>query len=217
MDYDVDELRDRIRDAVPAKVARIAGIRPSTLYSFLDGKTNSMRGDTRDKVVKALDTLAQITSASSLLKPGNKQRFEPSTEIVTVPVYDIRASAGAGALVNGEEVETFQPFRQSQIDRLSRSRIDDLSVITVSGDSMWETLHDGDNVLVDRSVCRVVREGIYILMFEEELLVKRCQRNLETGGIQIISDNKAYPMQEVADVERFEVLGRVIWIGRALG
>lgn len=217
MDYDVDELRDRIRDAVPAKVARIAGIRPSTLYSFLDGKTNSMRGDTRDKVVKALDTLAQTTRASDLTKPGAKKQAPTSTEIVTVPVYDIRASAGAGALVNGEEVETFQPFRQSQIDRLSRSRIDDLSVITVSGDSMWETLHDGDNVLVDRSVRRVVREGIYILMFEEELLVKRCQRNLETGGIQIISDNKAYPMQEVADVERFEVLGRVIWIGRALG
>lgn len=211
-DNDSDILRKRIQDAVPAKVARLAKIRPSTLYSFLDGKTANMRTDTHEKVLAALSALEATNGTSVAPKVRSI-----SEDIVTVPIYDIRASAGAGALVNDETVETFQPFRAGQLSRLSRTRTENLAVITVSGDSMWETLHDGDNVLIDRSVTRVVREGIYILLFEEELLVKRCQRNLETGGLMIISDNPAYPMQEVNNLERFQVLGRVVWIGRALG
>ena len=218
-----DTLRKDIQAAVPARVAKLAKIRPSTLYSFLDGKTSNMRSDTRDKVLDALRIIAaaegkprgypEARERNNLMHSYEWQK----TEIQPVPIYDIRASAGAGALVEDGEPTDYQPFRVQQLDRLTRSKPENLAVITVSGDSMWETLHDGDSVLVDRSVQRVVREGIYILLFEEELLVKRCQRNIETGALMIMSDNPAYKDYEVNNLENFSVLGRVVWIGRALG
>lgn len=136
---------------------------------------------------------------------------------LTVPIYDIRASAGAGALVEDGEPTGYQPYRQQELARLTRSSSDSLAVIQVAGDSMWETLHDGDKVLVDRSVERVVRDGIYVLNFEGELLVKRCQRDLETKDIIVASDNAAYKTMTVSSEHNFTVIGRVIWIGRALG
>lgn len=62
-----------------------------------------------------------------------------------------------------------------------------------------------------------MKDGIYVIAFEEELLVKRCQRNLEDGSVLVSSDNKAYSPFTVSTVDRLEVIGRVIWIGRALG
>lgn len=136
---------------------------------------------------------------------------------LTVPVYDIRASAGAGALVEDGPPTTHQVFRENFLRRLTRTSLDNLSVIQVSGDSMWETLHDGDAVLVDRSVTRIVKDGIYILQLEGELLVKRCARDLEDGSVLVISDNPKYPQQRVKKADRLSVLGRVIWMGRAVG
>lgn len=136
---------------------------------------------------------------------------------LTVPIFDIRAAAGAGALVEDGEPSAWQPFREQELSRITRANTDQLAVIQVSGDSMWETLHDGDKVLVDRTVRRIVRDGIYILAFEGELLVKRCQRDLETGDVIVKSDNPAYLPVRVSNADRLDVIGRVIWIGRALG
>lgn len=137
--------------------------------------------------------------------------------VLSVPIYDIRASAGAGALVEDGEPSGFQPYREQELARLTRASTMDLAVIQVAGDSMWETLHDGDKVLVDRTVKRVVRDGIYILGFEGELLVKRCQRDLENGDVIVKSDNPAYDTFRISNSDRLDVIGRVIWIGRALG
>lgn len=154
----------------------------------------------------------------------HKKALSPSDEItigentyLPVPVYDIRAAAGAGALVEDGPATNHQIFREQFLHRITRARLSDLSVIQVSGDSMWETLHDGDSVLVDRSITRIVKDGIYILNYEDELLVKRCQRDLSDGSVLIKSDNPRYDTIRVKKAENLHVLGRVIWIGRALG
>lgn len=141
----------------------------------------------------------------------------PDDQFLTVPVYDIRASAGAGALVAGEDPERYQAYHKDELSRLTRADTDNLAVITVGGDSMWETLHDGDKVLVDRTVRRVVRDGIYVLQYEDELFVKRCQRDFETGDIFVRSDNPAYREFRISDGDKLDVIGRVVWIGRSLG
>ena len=64
---------------------------------------------------------------------------------------------------------------------------------------------------------KVGRDGIYILALDEDLLVKRCQVDLQSGAVIVISDNQAYETVRVTERERLNVLGRVIWIGRALG
>ncbi len=90
-------------------------------------------------------------------------------------------------------------------------------MIRVAGDSMEPTLSNADLVLVDRSVQRIGRDGLYIIAVEEDLLVKRCQIDLETRAVIVISDNPAYETIRVTDRDRLDVLGRVVWLGRVLG
>ena len=130
-----------------------------------------------------------------------------------MPIYDIRASAGAGALIEDGDPTGFQPYREAEI---SKYNISDLAVIQVGGDSMWETLHDGDKVLVNRSEKRIVKPGIYVMAYEGQLIVKRCQRNPETGAVIIASDNPDYDTFTVSDADILNVIGRVVWIGRSL-
>lgn len=171
----------------------------TTLHTFLTDLTRNLRGDTLEKVQKALQDMGAPS---------------PESDVLQVAIYDIRASAGAGALVEDGTPSGWQPYRASEIDRWN---IEDLAVIQVGGDSMWETLHDGDKVLVNRGERRIVKPGIYILAYEGELLVKRCQRNLNDGSVMVSSDNPAYASFKVDDPEVLNVIGRVVWIGRALG
>ena len=201
---DPEQLRAAIKSLKVARVAKQAKIKPTTLYSFVDGKTANLRGDTQAKVKKAIAelTLSETKEVSAL------------EGIAIIPIYDIRASAGSGALVEDGAPTGYQPFREPEIARYNPT---DLAVIQVGGDSMWETLHDGDKVLVNRAEKRIVKPGIYILAYEGTLIVKRCQRNLETGAVIVQSDNPDYETFTVTDADVLDVIGRVVWIGRALG
>ncbi len=199
----------------PAQVSKAAGFAPTFIRDLLDGRKKSVRTDTLEKLAEVLQVTTAwlhgdgpIAIAAGAISEGVTEGFQ------AVPIYDIRASAGAGALVEDGAPSGYQPYRIAEIDRWN---IEQLAVIQVGGDSMWETLHDGDKVLVNRGEQRIVKPGIYILAYEGELLVKRCQRNLNDGSVMVSSDNPAYASFKVDDPEVLNVIGRVVWIGRALG
>lgn len=208
MTYDTDDkLRAAIKKAGVQKIAERTGIKPSTLYSFVDGKAKTQKADTREKVLRALNDIQREEAPD--LPTGE--------DYISIPILDVDASAGAGAFVEDAQIIGWQPFRESELSRLTRTKLENLAVISVRGDSMWDTLHHGDHVLVDRTVSRVVEDGIYVIHFEDALLIKRCNRNLATGSVNIQSDNPRYKDTEAPDPEMITVHGRVIWIGRALG
>src|SRR5690606_11649037 len=76
-----------------------------------------------------------------------------------VPVYDARASAGPGAL-NADKPQPLHHnvFRKDWLASVTNASPKDLAVMRVAGDSMWDTLHDGDYILVDRAVRRCSRD-----------------------------------------------------------
>ncbi|MEO0955649.1 MAG: helix-turn-helix transcriptional regulator [Pseudomonadota bacterium] len=199
----------------PSELARRSGLSTTTVTRFLNSTDHKFTLST--KTISKISESVGIpfdegdTNKPVAVTPRRKEEF------ASVPIYDIRASAGDGALVEDGSPIGFQPYREQELTRLTRANMEDLAVIRVAGDSMWETLHDGDKVLVDRTVKRIVRDGIYIIAYEDELLVKRCQRDLEDGSVMVSSDNKAYASFKVTDADRLQVLGRVVWIGRALG
>lgn len=182
-------------------------------YAGHENGQRGMRADAMARYAKAYNVSVEwlLTGKKSSLT------VRGADSVLSVPIYDIRASAGAGALVEDGEPTGYQPYREQELHRLTKADTANLAVIQVAGDSMWETLHDGDKVLVDRTVDRIVRDGIYILAFEGELLVKRCQRDLENGHVIVKSDNPAYDTFRITNGDRLDVIGRVIWIGRALG
>ncbi|HEY1710320.1 MAG TPA: LexA family transcriptional regulator [Rhizomicrobium sp.] len=141
-----------------------------------------------------------------------------SPDHVGVPMFDIRASAGAGAYVEdlSETPHHHLMFREQWLRRVA-SDLTQLMVLEVAGDSMWDTLHDGDHVLVDRLQINPRREGLYVLRFDDVLQVKRLSMHPVSRLLTVKSDNANYPTYLDVSPTDIVVVGRVIWIGRNLG
>ena len=137
-----------------------------------------------------------------------------------VPVYDARASAGPGSL----NADVPQPlyhnvFRQDWLKSVTASPAKDLAVMRVAGDSMWDTLQDGDFILVDRAVTRCSRDGLYVIRYSDgdELMVKRLIRQPSSKLLIVKSDNPNYPSQTSLKDDDLAVEGRVVWLSRSIG
>lgn len=111
---------------------------------------------------------------------------------VSVPVVDIEAAAGGGA-INSDYFDEADIMRlpSSILPRTSAKRL----CISVSGESMEPTIYDGTRIVVrllDRSEWVRIRSGeVYVVTDREgNSYVKRLRNNLETSGRLILtSDN----------------------------
>lgn len=200
-----------------------AKLNETAVKAILAGRSVSPRYTTLQRLAAVLGcTPADLTGdhqpRRAMIQAGPRETLDFAGEAYSaVPVYDIRAAAGAGALNGDEAPETFGLHRTQWLSRLTRASLDVLALITVAGDSMWETLHDGDQVLVDRSVRIVGRDGIYVIRLGDELQVKRVSRHPATKRLTVTSDNPRYPTYSDVDPEALDVIGRVVWLGRNLG
>lgn len=134
-------------------------------------------------------------------------------DLIRVPRYAVRASAGPGALNTDESradaIGLPPDFLRTLTDDPSQ-----LSMIQVAGDSMDPTLGDGDDILVDQAdAAGRLRDGIYVLRYDDALNVKRVALN-PAGGVTVASDNPAYPSWPDCDLSRMTIIGRVVWVGR---
>ena len=93
----------------------------------------------------------------------------------------------------------------------------DLILFTVQGDNMSPTLNDGDLTLVDLQASKFEDGSIYVIEFNDALLVKRVQKKLD-GSIIIKNDNTLYETESLSidQVEKLKIIGRVIWTGKKL-
>lgn len=141
----------------------------------------------------------------------------PRGGLVAVPRLDVGASAGPGAFAEDERTRAHIAFDPSWLRRIAAGAPDQLSIITVAGDSMAPTLADGDEILVDRgdSAGRL-RDGIYVLRIDDALVVKRLAVNPAARTVSIRSDNPAYPGWSDCDAVAIDPVGRVVWAGRRI-
>ena len=140
-------------------------------------------------------------------------------EFSLVPRYDIRASAGPGAVVPLEDIDGSRGFVAFRTDWLRRLGVNPKSAETIIavGDSMEPTIRDGDLLLVDRSITRIVDNGIYVLTLGGMILLKRLQP-LRDGSVMLKSDNPVYDDEVVPAVEvtDLRIEARVRWFGRPI-
>ena len=133
----------------------------------------------------------------------------------TIPKLDVGASAGPGAMNEGEALSGKIGFDEKWLRKLG---VDpkQLSLIRVEGDSMLPTLADGDDIMVDRAAAnKPLRDGIHVMRMDDVLMVKRLARG-PAGRLSVLSDNPAYPDWVDVDGAAVTVVGRVVWTGRRL-
>lgn len=159
----------------------------------------------------------QPLSAHQQLHHGQLARpLAVNDDFVAVPTYEVRLSAGAGAVNDDQAERGALAFRRDWLDRLG-VKPQQAMVLTVSDDSMTPTLNDGDLVLIVRERTTARQRGIFALVGADgEGPVKRAGRQPET--LLLHSDNETCPTQIIpaADAKRVRILDEVVWWGHTV-
>jgi hypothetical protein len=203
-------IRDRGEDY--AALSRLIGRNPAYIQQFI------RRGSPRKLAEDDRKLLARYLGVDESLL-GGPAAAPVAGDLISVPRLAVEASAGPGALASREEAISRFGFDARWLRGVA-SAPQNVSAISVRGESMLPTLSEGDEILVDRGdAADRLRDGIYVLRVEEALLVKRIALNPAGSGgrrLSIRSDNPAYPDWEECDPAAVEIIGRVIWVGRRM-
>lgn len=152
-------------------------------------------------------------------KGTEEMRRRQDDRFCYIPLYDVKASAGGGVVVDREDVVDTLAFKKEWIRTQLNATQQDLYLIHVEGESMEPTLRPGDLILVDhREAEKLPRDGVYVVRMDDSLLVKRLQR-LPGGQVRVTSDNTAYQpfmINLTQQNNEFDIVGRVVWCGRRM-
>ncbi len=80
---------------------------------------------------------------------------------------------------------------------------------------MEPTLRAGDLLLVDRNKARMKGDGIYLINFDDGLMVKRLEWTMDSTVV-IRGDNTSVSREQkltAVEMEKLHLLGRVVWVG----
>lgn len=139
---------------------------------------------------------------------------KPDDGWYSIPLLDVEASCGYGAetglvsIVGG--IDMAPDFLRTRPGVVSPNG---LHVVNAHGDSMEPTICDRAFCVVDTSQTRIMTDGIYCLMADGQLFIKRLQRNLD-GSILMLSDNQRYHPQIIdkPTLEQTTIIGRVVYV-----
>ena len=194
-------------------LSRLIGKNPAYIQQFIK------RGTPRKLDEEDRRTIARYLGVSEELLGGrsSEQSGDGAGGMIRIPRLDVSASAGHGAIAEGEGVVAHIAFDPNWLRQLCKGGTNKLSFIRVQGDSMSPTLADGDDILVDAADgADRLRDGIYVLRREDTLIVKRLAVNPAGARATVSSDNPAYPEWRDCELSTLAIIGRVIWAGRRL-
>jgi repressor LexA len=187
-----------------AALSRLLGRNPAYLQQYV------ARGTPRALAERDRAKLASWFRVDEAVLGGPERPAGP----IMVKRLDVAASAGPGRFVEGEAALGGMAIDTGLVRSLGVGAAA-LSMIRAQGDSMLPTIADGDEILIDRSDRRVTsRGGIYVIRMDGALIVKRVAR--DGLGLAIRSDNPAYPAIAGDAARGAEIIGRVVWLGRAV-
>lgn len=184
-----------------AALSRLIGRNPAYLQQFVE------RGSPRRLAEADRRLLARYLGVAQAVL-GGPPAEEPDR--VRVPRRAVRASAGPGAINDGEVVVGSFAFPTAWLRALGGRG--PYSLVRAQGDSMAPGIGDGDELLVDEGDRRVTAQARpFVLRIDGMLVVKRVAR--AGAGLAITSDNPSAPPVAAGEVT---VIGRVLWLSRAL-
>lgn len=133
-------------------------------------------------------------------------------DCIEIEHIHINPSCGRGTVVLEDAIATPVKIGREIIKDLWHVQNPNvLKLFKASGDSMADTIEDGNILLVDTSRTDYQNGGIYLLTINNDWFIKRLRKRL-TGELDVISDNSKYPIETFKPNDDIEVVvkGRVI-------
>jgi phage repressor protein C with HTH and peptisase S24 domain len=198
--------------------AELSGVSRRTLSDYVSEKS--------EPKASTVIEIAQATGVSVAWLMGEDSRGDASSKnlpvemnenIVRLPRFDARASAGRGLVPVNEMPIGEVAFARDFLRNLGANP-DYCYILEARGDSMWPTIPDGALLIADASKTEVDDGRIYHFNVMDRALVKRARWSLD-GKLYLTSDNVAagYPPEEFAAdrIDELRVGGRIMFTGHA--
>ncbi|MCU9998853.1 helix-turn-helix transcriptional regulator [[Pasteurella] aerogenes] len=195
-----------------SKFARDVGVAITSLNRWLTGEADPSRSNLI-KIAEATGVslewlaLGKETSPVRTHEDDNEPNYNGYEDIDDF--RHISVSAGFGAFNDDNNSNEKVKIESSWLES-RRLKAKDCAMFSVDGDSMYPTLKDGEEIVIDRSK-KELREGkIFVLNHMGTMWVKRVRVNYDS--IELISDNNFYnPITITQDeAEQLNVIGQVV-------
>lgn len=187
--------------ATQSDIARALGI-DRRLMSYRVKNNTTVKASDFDK----LEEYFKLKDLINMMSNGKE-------EFITLDHIHISPSCGNGTtILDAPEVTPITLGTKMIEDVLRVSKPENLKTFTACGDSMEDTIDDGNLLLVDTGRTDYQNGGIFIITINDEWFVKRLRLRLN-GQLDIISDNQSkYPMETYMPQDNIEIIvkGRVI-------
>lgn len=220
----IEVLRTRLEHAIkfrntsPKALARTAGLGETVVRDILQGMTQDVKLTTVEKLANALRLSIGDLLPNALQGP-NAPDLPPlvsaSRDDGAIPIrsVDLAYAMGTGKELDEYPDELPVLFDPGFLRSVTRAPADRLFVASGDGDSMFPTMINGDQVLIDTTQRTInLQDRIWAVSVHGAGMIKRL-RTVGPGRVRIISDNSIVPPEEV-DAADIYIAGRVIWIGR---
>lgn len=189
-----------------SSVSRLIGRNPAYIQQYIRrGVPSHLEEPDIRRIARALNVAPDLIG-------GLPNQREPTGLLQAMPsAHEVAAIESLSPRVRSPGLS----FHSSYARELASGRVEALARHSVEGDSMAPTLSPGDELLIDRddSAARL-RDGLYALRIDGELIVKRLAINPATRKVTILSDNEAYPVWVAEDLALLDIVGRVVWASR---
>lgn len=218
-------LADRFNQALDfsgkskADLAKACKVHPSAVSQWFNGKTKELAASNLTKAAAFLGVSARwLSTGRGEMTDGAviplSEDMEVPDDVVGIPSFVIRASAGPGAPIYMDELEATQEFYSTAFLAAKNLKPKDCKVFIVTGSSMEPFLWDGDKVLVDCTPIGYddIKEGsVYVFTYYGEMRIKILFKDLRRGLV-VKSYNQNVP-DEILTAEElntnFGMVGRV--------
>ena len=179
--------------------------------------------------VMAAPPAPKFPTPDSNERPGSNERPDSNernaaanlANNATIAFMDITASAGGGALNEGEadnpEADDRFAMPVDMLRKITPTPSAGLRLITISGDSMAPVLEHGDVVMVDCTQTQPSPPGIFIVDDGIGLVAKRLDLVPATQPqmLRLTSENGVYTNYQ-RRIDEVHIVGRVVWFARTL-
>lgn len=203
---------DRIRKLRESKgltqdeLGRKIGTTKQTIFKYETGKIENIPYPRIEELAAVLDA-----DPSDILGWSEQEKDVPG--YISVPLISQKISAGYGEDYLPDDSIT---LKRIQIpESMARGVTDKATIVSaeVKGDSMIDAnIYPGDYVFFSKGTIK--GEGIYVIAFAGDIMVKRLSFDAPEKKLTIISENRNYPTRTVdAESDGVRILGKVIgWI-----
>jgi phage repressor protein C with HTH and peptisase S24 domain len=194
------------------------------------GRPSFIEGDILRQAAAYLGESEEALSASSgaMRDSAPTTEYDPSSyrtpagrkagdgSLVVLPCYNL-AHKLADTNWRDEKFQTQHLAVSRQMLRLiTTTAPEHLILLKIHNDAMAPTLSKGDYAILDCSHAVAGEDGIYAILHESNLLIKRLTIDPIRKQVTLSRDNTAYPSIREYSLIDIPVAGRVIWVGKKL-